>query len=362
MYLAEQPFCIKIELIIGSYIFAEMNFIKSICFIFILFVLNSCKNDIDINAPWKEIPVVNGLLDINSDVQYIRITKVFQNSSNLTPQQAAQIADSLYFDTLVVKIIDITNGTDTFVFNRVDTIQKDLGYFSNTKNCIYASKMKITSLSDVYKLIIFSPKSGNTYTSTTSIVAQTPIMNGINSSYTIDIYYDTHNTDRIIFDWDLASNGVIYNSFIRYYYTEYPKSNPSQVVTRYADQIISINESNPDAISPQFHHPTKAIEMNQFFINTFGAIPLTGDSSIFVRKVTQIAYVVEAGSNDIKTAIDLSKPNTTLLQVKPDFTNIQGGLGLFSSRSITIKNMPFDNTTPYDNSKNLTQGVSGFVQ
>jgi hypothetical protein len=36
---------------------------------------NSCKNDLEINAPYEDTAVVYGFLDQNQPVQYIRIQK-----------------------------------------------------------------------------------------------------------------------------------------------------------------------------------------------------------------------------------------------------------------------------------------------
>ena len=318
--------------------------------ILVLMAFQSCKNDIDINAPWKETAVVNGFLDINSPDQYIRITKTFQNASNLTPQQAAQISDSLYFDSLIVKIVDQTDTTQTFNFYKNYTIQKDSGYFASDKNIVYYCNNMQPILGHVYKLTIYNPKSGNTYTSQTSIVDKAVIMKN-SPSYVLDIFYDAKIPNYINFNWVASQNAVIYTGLIRYTYTE--NSIPKSI-----DQYISINEENI------FTYYFLSNQMNQFFINKFGlrdvkANPL--DSLVF-RKITSVNYVVLAGSSDLKIAVDLSKPNTTLLQVKPDFSNIQGGLGLFTSRSTSIKNIPFDPKTPYSSEKNLTLNVKGFAQ
>lgn len=318
----------------------------------VLMAIQSCKNDIDINAPWKETAVVNGFLDIGTTQQYIRITKTFQNSANLTPQQAAQISDSLYFDTLIVYVVDLTTGVDTFNFSKNTSIPKDPGYFANDKNILYYDSMK-PKLGDIYQLTIINPKSGKTYISQTSIVGFAPIMPGniAPNNYTLDIFYTPGVPNYIQYEWHAAPNGVIYTALIRYNYTE-------NNVQKYTDQYIASNEETV------FIYHFLSSQMNQFLINIFGLRDLfhnPGDTLVF-RKITGINYVILAGTNDLKTAVDLSKPNTSLLQVKPDFSNIQNGLGLFTSRSTSSLNIPFDPNTPYSSEKNLTLNVKGFAQ
>ena len=329
-----------------------MKWKESVIIFMCLLGIQSCKNDIEINAPWKETPVVNGFLDINSASQFIRITKTFQNASNLNPQQAAQISDSLYFDTMVVKVIDISSTpADTFYFTRKDTLNKDAGYFASDKNYLYCCNTLQPKLADVYQLSIYNPKSGNTYTSQTSIVDKAVVMprNIPPNNYKLDIYYNSNIPDYISFEWGPAKNAVIYTGLIRYYFTE-------NNVNKSVDQYVSINE---EAVFTYFF---KAVQMNQYLINIFGKIDPNASDTIPFRIMKTVDYVVLSGSSDLKIAVDLSKPNTSLLQVKPEFSNITGGIGLFTSRSTSIKNIPFDTKTPYDNAKNLTINVKGFPQ
>ena len=325
-----------------------------ICLLFFsgLFIIQSCKNDIEINAPWKETAVVNGFLDISTSQQFIRITKAFQNASNLTPQQSAQISDSIYFDTLFVKITDLSDTSQNFLFYKNTSIPKDSGYFSNNINILYACYNFTPILGHVYKLFILNPKSGKTYTSQTSIVGQTHIMptnTPPNNIYKLDIFYDPNIPNYIQFQWNPVPSASIYTALIRYNYIE--NNNP---ISKSIDQYISINDQTV------FFYNFFSSQMNQFLINSFGRRD-TADHSVY-RKITEIDYVVLSGSSDLLTAVDLSKPNTSLLQVKPDFTNIQNGLGLFTSRSTSILNVPFDMLTPYSSEKNLTLNVRGFAQ
>ena len=54
------------------------------------------------------------------------------------------------------------------------------------------------------------------------------------------------------------------------------------------------------------------------------------------------------GSQDLKTYILVNKPSTSIVQERPQFTNIENGIGLFSSRySLLIENVGLSPTT-YD--------------
>ncbi|MFI5222096.1 MAG: hypothetical protein ACHQK8_07210 [Bacteroidia bacterium] len=334
----------------------------ALAFIFPVLFFQSCDNTLDINAPYKETPVVFGFLDPGQTTQYIRITKTFQNSTNITPQQAAQDPNLLYFDTLVVKLVRIyTNpiriSYDTFDFYKTNAILKDQGYFSNALNFLYACDYKFDTAfksNSSYKLIIYNPKSGNSYYAVTSIVGTAGIMTGNFSLFTLDFYYDS--PDWLFFQWDPAPNAFVYSPIIRYHYKEGPKGQtPSTPKT--VDQVVYPN------IDP-YHASINALAFNQFLINSFGGIDTkTGnDSSVFSRTMISIDYVVLAGSSDLATASNFSKPNTSLLQVMPLYSNIPDCIGLFTSRSTSIKPIPWNPGTQTKSIKNLTYRVCGFPQ
>lgn len=54
--------------------------------------LSACANDFDVTAPWKEIPVVYGILSPQDSAHYIRVEKAF-----VDPEKSAlEIARDVY--------------------------------------------------------------------------------------------------------------------------------------------------------------------------------------------------------------------------------------------------------------------------
>ena len=59
-----------------------MKFIKYFSLgIFLLSLFSSCSNELELNAPYKNIPVIYGVLSVKDTSHYIRIQKVFTNPS-----------------------------------------------------------------------------------------------------------------------------------------------------------------------------------------------------------------------------------------------------------------------------------------
>ena len=83
--------------------FADMKKITSL-FLLVLTLFFSCETEFNVNADWKEVTVVYGLLDQSQDKQYVRINKAF-----LGPEDAYMMAsesDSINYNpnNLEVKI------------------------------------------------------------------------------------------------------------------------------------------------------------------------------------------------------------------------------------------------------------------
>lgn len=291
---------------------------KHILHIFILLLLASCDNEIDINAPWVETPVVFGLLDADTNVQYIRIQKTYLNSVDQTTDQGAQYPDSLYFDTLVVKVFSSTGQE----FNFVKTpYPKDDGFFTNEKHVVYRATGFQPNINSTYRLNIFSPKSGKTYVSNTSVVARS----NISTSSPIFIRYGPTVSNRANYRVTPGANSVIIDAVIRLKYLEYPVGNPSAAVTKFVDYFDKQSHELKSTGDYQ-----NSIDLVSMFDVMATKIPV---NNAVERRFLSIDYVFYAGTTDLKLVIDLSKPSQSLVQVNPEFSNIEGGLGIFTGRT-----------------------------
>jgi hypothetical protein len=283
-----------------------------------------CDNEIDINAPWQETPVIYGFLDANKTTQYIRVQKTYQNSIDLTTAEGAQISDSLYFKDAVVTVTPFNGSPVTFT--KVDTLPKNEGFFASDVNFIYQANMTVDP-SKTYNLQIHSNETGKTYTSSTKIVGKADILS-ISPDYKLYIR-PFQSFNRIQFQFKPGAGASLYDASIRFYYKEYPTGNPANFVIKSIDYYLE-KGWNVDALSGKTYLRTSAEWI--FFLQS----NLKVDNSV-TREFYRIDYVTTGGSKEMKDIIDLSKPSAVIVQRKTDYSNIAGGLGIFSSRSETVK-------------------------
>jgi hypothetical protein len=290
----------------------------------IALLTNSCENDIEINAPWKETPVVYAFIDPNTSTQYFRIEKTYQNSPSLNTEQGAKISDSLYFDTLVVKVIQ---GNRVFNFTKTQNIPKDDGFFADGAHFLYKCENFTGINAAYYSLNIYSPKTGNTYTSNTVGIGATSV-----TAVRLGLNATTKSSSQIT--TDLSEGRATTGQVMRLSYYEYPVGSPANGDTLVADYQM-VEKYTGDRYFRVF--ATSFVNAVKY------AIP---EKSGVERKVIGIDFINVSGGTEVANIIDLSKPSISIVQKKIDYSNITEGLGIFSSRSykLTPNIQTFDNS------------------
>ena len=90
-----------------------MKFLYPFLFASILLInLISCNNDINVAAPYKDIPLIYGKLNASDSIQYIRIQKGFlSNTTDATV--LAKFKDSIYYPEKALVVV-LTNAKGDF--------------------------------------------------------------------------------------------------------------------------------------------------------------------------------------------------------------------------------------------------------
>ena len=295
---------------------------KKIYLIFSVFaiVFIACETDFDVNNTWEEVMVVYGLLDAGDgeEVQQIKISKAFLG--NMDALQMAQYADSINFGEgeLDVKVIRIkSNGnTDTITLLEVPTVRNE-GDF-NDSIMVYTFENEDDFLKTnyaVYELLIKNTITGNTVSSRTSIISGFDFDNVFKNNKAFQFgFYNNNDYSLSTVTWDDSNdNGKIYQLDLVINYTENQLS--KQLI--FSQPLVDNTETK------------MSIEGESFF--NFLRAGLTKDNTK-VRYFNSIDMVMTVGSEDLDTYIKINKPITGIVQERPQFSNINNGIGLFSSR------------------------------
>ena len=285
-------------------------------------IFTSCDTDFDVNAEWEEVIVVYGLLDAGDEMktQQIKISKAFLGKMDAL--QMAQFADSINFDQgeLAVKVIRVKNNgiRDTIALDEVLTLRND-GVFNDSIIVYTFENNNFLNSNSEYELLIKNNITGNEVSSITDVISG--------------------------FDFDMG-NGYPFG-FIKTWIpgspsaTEFASANltwgqnyPDKGEQYQIDLIFNYKENNivKDLIYTSLvleGTSQYAFEGEKFF--NFLKNELVQDPLI-EREFLSIDLMMTVGSEDLKTYRIINEEITGIVQERPQFTNINNGIGLFSSR------------------------------
>ncbi len=320
-----------------------MNKIIVFALSLITLIISSCSNDLKINAPWKDVTVVFGLLNKDETTHYIRISKAFLGEGDAL--EFASQFDSLYYkpELLEVKVEEMLNGivSRTFICEPEFDIAKDPGIFSAPSQILYkfstSSTQKINPNAS-FRLTVKNNSSGNTVTSE-SVLVKNLILSSPNANIPeINIY--PQNTTTI--KWKTAENGKMYELFLRFKYREFSELNPTDIVSK----IVEINLGR---ITTDLTEGGKEMSMNiansTIYQTLASSIPAASIESPMVRIADSLQFQINVAAEDLTTYLNVNQPSNTIAQERPQFSNITNGLGIFSSRVALIRTLYLNDFT-----------------
>lgn len=295
-----------------------------------LIVLSGCSTDLDLNAEYEEIPVVYGLLNAKDSVHYVRIQKAFLGQRSA--EEDAKVRDSTYYDhklDVTVTALD-ENGNpngQTFRLNRVngDTmgLDKESGAFAEDPNELYRFRGNLNP-ELTYRFTMENPKTGK------RISAETPLVQDFKVERPIPAF-DLRFLPELSedFKWDVAPNGKVTELLMRFRYYEWEKGNPGSREAKHIDWRVIKREVTDKG---QEQH-----EVEKGGLAFFTAISNKLNADPDVRRAVDTSnnqkFTYNVGAQDLYNYVRVGEAQTgiTELQVTPEYSNFDEGLGIFSS-------------------------------
>lgn len=301
-------------------IFNNLLFHKKIFFFLGIFstltLLYRCNNDLDIFDDWKDHTIVYGLLNPTDSLQIIRISKSFLGDGDA--YQMAQINDSIYYNKpMNVELLQLLNGNvvRTITLHKDSSIARDSGVFAYQKNYYFVTSETINEETD-YKLhVSINGKEVSSKTKTIGYFSLQDVPSQV--SFT---------PSNFKFKIKTPANARIFQPVFRFFYYDVTATD---TIKNYLDINLSVYTSTSidggELISIEYPG-------NSFFESIGNKIKT--DDNIIKRIVAKNSFqiIVYAGSNELYAYIQVSGPSTGLTMDKPSYTNIDNGLGLFTSR------------------------------
>lgn len=311
----------------------------------LIMVFPSCETDFEVNADWEEITIIYGLLNQEDTAHYFRINKAFLGGNAL---EIAKIEDSSSYKNDLEVILEGWEGStkkQTIVFDTTTISNKDTGTWYNPYMVVYKGVGELNEDYD-YKLFVKNTKSGKEMTSETKLIHNFTIEKP-NAGGKANFNPDPEALPTK-FSWKNGVNAMRYEPLLRFYYFEVPIGTTDTI-----PKFVDWNQATQTA--------TSAAEV-EIFVNgsafyTVIASKIEPDFS-GVRLAGTVDYIVSAAGEEYDTYLNVNEPSTSLVQDRPEYTNINNGFGLMSSRYQVnrIKNLHADTEA------NLINMNLGFVK
>jgi len=297
----------------------------------VVFLFSMCSTELDLLDDWKETTVVYGLLDQSQPKQYIRIQKAFLGPDNA--YDMAQQYDSInYINQLDVRMERLTSGEaiDSTIYFQPDTIyNKQPGDFYAPMYVIYSFPQSSTwfSTSYYYRLVINNASTGNEVSSTTRIIQNFDII-GPNFG---TIGFASNNVNyKVEIKWEPAGNAVKYQLMMVFHYTEV---DINMVATARATNgwIIGEMDATANAVSDESYK----FDPDAFY--RFVSNSIQADNNIIERRCDSVKFYVYACGTELNDYMNINGPSSSIVQERPQYTNITNGLGVYSARTSTTR-------------------------
>lgn len=350
-------------------LFLSLSLLASLAF------FNACTTDVELYSDYKDIPIIYGLLDASQDTNFIRINRAFSGSNDhpINAAEVSLIADSSNYPgklrAYIVQYIQGFGGQyqptgDTLELDTITIHDKEEGIFYSPNQKVYWTDKRLDVNTEAvkyrYKLIVY--KDNDTITTETNLVGGEDFKIITES---LGFMADGDDlTSKIKFK--LADNAVFYDAKMVFYYKESVNGGPltDKQVT------YSFGVKNLDDLSQE---NAQVYYINYGMSTLFNLLEdaIGGDTVINENHPNVIRYLnyidsegkkpmrifMSAGGDELYNYIQINS-QTGYAQTVPDYTNINGGYGVFSSRINLVKEVAISPATLRD----LYGKPWGFVQ
>ena len=302
--------------------------------VFLLFSLIiitwSCEEDFEINAPYQDISVIYGLIDPDEDTIFLKINKAFLGDGNVL--EMAKIEDSsTYVNGLQAFIEEWENGSfiKSYQLDTITIKNKEEGVFYNPYQIIYYTPYQPVTSRD-YRLKVLV--NGREITAMTSLVNNFSVTKPSSGSKFIQFRKGTVGD----VEWTSAKNGKRYEVLIRIKYKEVLFDSPDTVF-KYLDWPMgtkkSVNDNGGEDLNIEYSN-------NGFYTLIGSKIPyidVTAEANVKERYTNDIDFIIAVAAEEYNTYMEVNEPSNSIVQERPEYSNISNGIGLFSSRRKVLR-------------------------
>jgi len=246
--------------------------------------------------------------------------------------EMAKIEDSSSYVTGLKATIEERQNGNLIKTYQLDTItikNKEEGIFYNPYQVIYYTPIEPIASRD-YNLKV--EVDGKVVTAHTGLVNDFSITKPSAGSKFI-MFRPGLNGDV---EWTSAKNGKRYEILIRFKYKEVLFNSPDTVYT-YVDWSQGTRKSETDAGGQDMYVSYSNDGFYTLIANNIPYEDAAMEANVKERYTNDVDFIISVAATDLNTYMEVNEPSNSIVQERPEYTNIENGTGIFSSRSRNIR-------------------------
>ena len=304
----------------------------------------ACKTDFDINAPYKAIPVVYGLLDQSQDTQFVKINKSFIGDGNNVDY--ASINDSVLFSNVSARVEQYSVGSlipvQTYPLEEMWVGNLDPGiFYSDSQKVFYFVPSSPLNDEHIYRLVISADEVAEDITAETFLIDGSGLsfdylfeislwLSGLNLA-DVDLGTNDVYNDPLV-NWKTAPRGKRYELLMLLNYDEVTSTG---AVAKTISWNLGTQNATGTSDALSGGSDMYATISGQAFFEMINSrlSNYANEQAVIKRKINSVDFIVSTGDEDLNTFMEVNEPATGVVTERPTFTNISGdGIGLFASK------------------------------
>lgn len=323
-----------------------------------------CSTEVDLTAPYDSLPVVYGLLEVDADTQWVKINRTWLGDGNQLV--AAQIPDSSEYPegSVMAKIVElIPSESGEIVGNELatgvewmlqDTVLENKstdGIFFGPSQRVYFASMSERALREDrwYRLEALLPDGSELKATTTmvqssagSIERPPPNLSSYQMGFASVNPDGSATYPSFPFRWTSAPGASRYAASLKVNFQErYYADDELTLLDSVRDRTISLSLGTRQLNNP---NNTQTLEESFSGERFYSELATRLEVNPRIRRVlgyydgdTQIEraldFELQVANQDLAIYLDVNESTNSIVQERPLWTNVQGGIGLWASRT-----------------------------
>jgi len=276
----------------------------------------SCETDLEV-APYKDVTIVYGIINIKDTVQYLRINRGFLTTDD--PYNYTQVNDSVNYPENAFQVFLEEYKDDEMIgepveYEPVDR-QKEPGLFSNESNCVYMTNTPINEECQ-YKLRVIERSTGRELTGWATVLGTITMEE---SFYQERAFYRVDYRAEPMYEYQGSLDPTEHEHYImRFLYWEYVGN---ETYFKYVDWVPSVDPlgyKDDDTNTQLF---------DQYY--EYLATQISVDPNV-KRRARGVDYMLALPGIELQNFIQVYEQPTNP-HFFPEYTNVENGGGIFGS-------------------------------